>query len=271
VKLGSVGQAVPGVLVELREGEIVAKGDNIMKGYYNKPAETKEVLIDGWLFTGDLGHIDKDGYLYITGRKKDLIILSNGKNINPEEIEAKLEKVSPAVREAGVYALNDTLNAVLLPNFEWLKAQQIDNIHEYFKWEIIDNYNTQVSPYKKILSFALVNEDLPKTRLGKIQHYKLDKFTVHIKNRTTEDTIKEFQEYVLLKKFIEEQLERKVKPFDHIEMDLAIDSLGLVSLSVFVHASFGIDIRESEFAKFDSVVKLAEYIRDKSTISFQAV
>jgi long-chain acyl-CoA synthetase len=265
VKLGSVGQAVPGVLVELREGEIVAKGDNIMKGYYNKPAETKEVLIDGWLFTGDLGHIDKDGYLYITGRKKDLIILSNGKNINPEEIEAKLEKVSPAVREAGVYALNDTLNAVLLPNFEWLKAQQIDNIHEYFKWEIIDNYNTQVSPYKKILSFALVNEDLPKTRLGKIQHYKLDKFTVHIKNRTTEDTIKEFQEYVLLKKFIEEQLERKVKPFDHIEMDLAIDSLGLVSLSVFVHASFGIDIRESEFAKFDSVVKLAEYIRDNRT------
>lgn len=262
VRIGSVGQPVPGVFVELRKGEIVAKGDNIMKGYYNKPQETKEVLVDGWLYTGDLGSVDKDGYLYITGRKKDIIILSNGKNINPEEIETKLEKISLAVKEAGIYALNDTINAVILPDFNWLKEKQIENIHDYFKWEIIDNYNSKASPYKKILSFALVNEELPKTRLGKIQHFKLEKFANLIKKRNDEDTVEEFQEYVYLKKFIEEQLERKVKPFDHIEMDLAIDSLGLVSLSVFVHTSFGIDIKENEFAKFESVVKLAGFIRD---------
>jgi len=272
VKIGSVGQPVPGVLVELREGEVVAKGYNIMKGYYNKPKETQEVLVNGWLHTGDLGFIDQDGFLYITGRKKDLIILSNGKNINPEEIEEKLEKISPAVKEAGVYALNDTLNAVILPDFNWLKEKQIENIYDYFKWEIIDNYNSQVSPFKKVLRYNLVNENLPRTRLGKIQHFKLGKFSVQIKNRNAENTIKEFKEYLFLKKFIEEQLDREVKPFDHIEMDLAIDSLGLVSLSVFIHTSFGIDIRESEFTKFESVLKLAEFIREnRSRMSVEKI
>lgn len=88
-KIGSAGQAMPNLEVEIRDGEIVARGRNIMQGYYNRPAETAEVLKDGWLHTGDLGTIDKKGYLRITGRKKEIIVLSSGKKFNPEESEKK--------------------------------------------------------------------------------------------------------------------------------------------------------------------------------------
>ena len=74
--------------IEIREGEIVASGKNIMQGYWNRPEETAEVLKDGWLYTGDLGHLDAQGRLFITGRKKEIIVLNNGKNINPVLIRA---------------------------------------------------------------------------------------------------------------------------------------------------------------------------------------
>ena len=76
--------------VEIRDGEIVAKGPNVMLGYYNRPNETAEVIKDGWLYTGDLGRFDDEGFLYITGRKKEIIVLPNGKNINPVELEQNL-------------------------------------------------------------------------------------------------------------------------------------------------------------------------------------
>jgi long-chain acyl-CoA synthetase len=91
LEIGSAGQAMPNLEVEIRDGEIVARGRNIMQGYYNRPEETAEVLKDGWLHTGDLGSIDKKGFLRITGRKKEIIVLSSGKKFNPEESEKKTE------------------------------------------------------------------------------------------------------------------------------------------------------------------------------------
>lgn len=265
VKLGSAGQLVPGVQIEIRDGEITARGKNIMAGYFNNIEETKKVIKDGWLYTGDLGYMDEEGYLFITGRKKDIIILSNGKNVNPEEIESKLEKISPAVKEAGIFVMSDSLNAVIYPDFNYVKNEHVDDYNEYFRWKVIDKYNAQASPYKKIHGLILVNEELPKTRLGKIKHYELEKFAVNIKKVKKEAIPHEFKEYYLLKKFLEEQFEKDLHPTDHIEMDLAIDSLGLVNLSVFVHASFGVNIKENEFSKFDSVLKLAEYIKENRT------
>ena len=118
VLIGSTGQALPGLSVEIREGEIVAKGPSIMKGYYNRPEETAEVVKDGWLYTGDLGYLDKDGMLFITGRKKEIIVLPNGKNINPVEVEMKLDGFSPAVKEAGVFMHHEMLHAVIVPNIQ---------------------------------------------------------------------------------------------------------------------------------------------------------
>ncbi len=93
-KIGSAGRAIPDVELKIDDpdaagmGEVLIKGPNVMKGYYNRAQETSSVLKDGWFYSGDLGHIDKDGYLYITGRKKEIIVLSSGKNIYPEEIES---------------------------------------------------------------------------------------------------------------------------------------------------------------------------------------
>ncbi len=109
---GSGGKIFPGFKVKIVENEVWAKGPNIMKGYYNNPEATNQaVTSDGWLKTGDLGYLDDKGRLFITGRKKDLIVLSNGKNISPEEIEFKIQGLSPLIKEVGVYPLENQIRA----------------------------------------------------------------------------------------------------------------------------------------------------------------
>jgi long-chain acyl-CoA synthetase len=101
VKIGSPGTPSGDTQVRIEDGEVLARGRNIMKGYYHKPEETAAILKDGWLHTGDLGRIDKQNRLFITGRKKEIIVLSNGKNVNPEEIENRILSLSPLIKEIG--------------------------------------------------------------------------------------------------------------------------------------------------------------------------
>ena len=109
-----------------------------MQGYYNKPEETARVLKDGWLHTGDLGYLDEKGYLHITGRKKEIIVLPNGKNINPEEVERAIYKQSAFVKETGVFMKDGILQAILLPDFRKLNEAGISNTEEHFRWKVID-------------------------------------------------------------------------------------------------------------------------------------
>jgi len=122
IKFGTVGKPVPGVEVKIEsDGEIIARGPNIMRGYYNKPDETAEVLRDGWLSTGDIGHLDKDGYLVITDRKKDLIITSGGKNIAPQPIENML-KQNPYIANAVIVGgTRRFISALIVPEFDKLE------------------------------------------------------------------------------------------------------------------------------------------------------
>ena len=167
VKVGSPGFIIEGATVETRDGEIVCKGPNVMQGYYNRPEETAEVLRDGWMHTGDLGHFDKDGYIHITGRKKEIIVLSNGKNINPSEIEFKLEDSSELVKEAGVFMDNDQLRAIVSVDQQEARQQGIANIEAAIREQVIETYNQKSSPYKKILGFDIIREELPKNETGK--------------------------------------------------------------------------------------------------------
>ncbi|MCF8338524.1 MAG: AMP-binding protein, partial [Bacteroidales bacterium] len=132
-KIGSPGQAMPGVQIAVRDGEIVAKGENVMKGYYNRPEETAEVLQDEWLYTGDLGYVDEKGYLWINGRKKDIIVLSNGKNINPAHLESDLEEKLEGVAETAVISKNDRLHAIIRPDEGFLHENNISDATDYFR------------------------------------------------------------------------------------------------------------------------------------------
>ena len=266
VRIGSPGEVLPVAQVEIRDGEIVAKGPNIMQGYFNRPEETAEVLKDGWLYTGDLGRLDEDGYLYITGRKKEIIVLSNGKNINPSEIEAKIENKAACVSEIGVYADLDQLKATIVPNKSDFIGLNTTQIEEKLKWEVIDVYNQTVSPYKKIMHFNVTDTELPRTRLGKLQRFKLAEFGAS-KEENKEQEIEQIslEEYKIVADFITSEKNCNVRPNDHIEFDLAMDSLDKVGLLVFIQSSFGMEMEVEQLVRFDSVLKLSEHIAEKRT------
>jgi long-chain acyl-CoA synthetase len=270
VKPGIPGQPLKNVRVEIRDGEIVVSGRNIMQGYYNQPLETEKVLKDGWLYTGDLGFLDKKGFLNITGRKKDIIVLPSGKNINPAELEESISTGFDEVKECGVFMKDGALQAIILPDFKKLSDKSIRDYDNHIKWNVIDVFNKSVSPYKKILKFHITGGELPKTRLGKIKRFALEGL-ITAKQETKIDEPRT-NEYQVLKKFLEDETQQQVLPYHHIELDLALDSLGKVSLSAFIEAAFGLDIKENSLSDFGSVQKLAEYITLKKThFSFEGI
>lgn len=261
VKIGSTGQALPGLTVEIRVGEIVAKGPSIMKGYYNRPDETAEVIKDGWLYTGDLGRIEKEGFLYITGRKKEIIVLPNGKNINPVEVEMKLESSSDAIKEAGVFMYKEMLHAVIFPDYKYLEDNNIADTLQYFRESVLSPFNAEMSSYKRIMQFTLVKSELPRTRLSKLQRFKLEELI----NQTESEKIKSKEpdtaEYRAVKSFIESQVDMDVTPDDHLVFDIALDSMGKLGLIDFIEKTFGVKIVEDQLLKFPSIKTISEYIR----------
>jgi long-chain acyl-CoA synthetase len=266
VKIGSPGEIFPGMEVKFENGEILTRGPNLMKGYYNKEKETNEAIIDGWLHTGDLGHLDDEGFLFVTGRKKELIVLSNGKNITPEEVENKIIEVSNVTEEVGVYMENDQLFAVIYPNIAKIKENNITDVNEFFRWEVIARYNEAAPSYRKISNFIIVDEPLPRTRLSKLKRFLLPEigkgnFVQKEKNEKDLD----FEEYQIIKDFLIKEKERNVYPSDHIELDLALDSLDKITFISFLTSTFGVEIKEEDFAKHDTVEKIARYIQEHKT------
>ncbi|MBK7631067.1 MAG: AMP-binding protein [Ignavibacteriales bacterium] len=269
---GSAGQPLKTNEVKVIDGEIVNRGRNVMQGYYNRPEETAAILKDGWLYTGDLGHLDDDNRIFITGRKKEIIILSNGKNINPEEIENKILSYSDVITEIGVFEKSDMLHAVIYPDYQKAKTLGIENVEEMLKWDVIDKYNQTVTPYKKVMKFSLVKEPLPRTRLLKLKRFLLPKLETISKEKLESITEPTFQEYILLKDFLQQQKDITVHPSDHIEIDLGLDSLDKVNLGVYLESNFGIKLSEAELVAFPNIIKIAENIRDKKTkLSVEAI
>ena len=123
IRFGTVGKTLPGIEIRIAEdGEILARGPNVMMGYYKNEADTREVLKDGWLYTGDIGRFDEDGFLIITDRKKDIIVTSGGKNIAPQPIESLIQ-VSPFITSAVVVGSSRKfISALIVPDFEKLEA-----------------------------------------------------------------------------------------------------------------------------------------------------
>ena len=182
-KAGSCGPAIPGTEIKIDNpnedgiGEILIKGPGVMLGYYNMPEETSEVLKDGWFYSGDLGFLDKDGWLYITGRKKNIIVTNTGKNIYPEEIEILVNKL-PYIEEAMVYGTETsaseecTVAVQIFPQYDQLKEDKGDlsdeEIYELFKDEIYQ-INKNLVSYKRMKKIVIRKEDFIRTTTRKIK------------------------------------------------------------------------------------------------------
>lgn len=270
IKNGKVGSPLDGVEVKISdEGEILVKGRNVMKGYYKKEKETRETFTeDGWLKTGDLGEIDEDNYLKITGRKKEMIVLSNGKNIDPVSVEQEILRFSKGlIEEIGVVDNKNHLNAIIYPNFNFIKEKEISNIVETIKNSIIEKYNLKALPYKKILDFKIVKNELPKTKLGKLRRFKLKELLNE--NETEKNIVEEpnYKEYKALKEFLSTISSKMIKPTSHLELDLALDSLDTVELKAFISTAYGIDISDKDFTEHMIVEDLAKYLKEKSHVN----
>lgn len=257
---GSAGIVLPGTELKIADdGEILSKGRHIMKGYFNKPEATAETVVDGWIHTGDLGEL-RDGKLYVTGRKKEMIVLSTGKNINPLEIEASIMKRSNLIQEIAVTEYNNLLTAVIYPNFQVMKDQGITNIRETLKWGAIDEYNNEAPTYRKILSVEVVGEELPKTKLGKVRRFMLKDFLDGMNREEVEVEEPDFQEYKVLADYLKKVKSRGVVPGAHLELDLGLDSLELVELLSFLEHTFGITVDENLLLEYSTVETLAGYL-----------
>lgn len=176
---GTIGRLLPSCEMKIDtdngydEGEILVRGDYTMLGYYKDEQATNEVFKDGWFKTGDIGRIDKDGFIYITGRIKNIIILANGENIHPEEIESSLLDI-PFIKE--VIVREDTakkgsrivLVAEVFPDYDTAKTQEIDNLQTYFDRAIV-TYNKSVSRNKCIQRVILRETEFMKTSTKKIK------------------------------------------------------------------------------------------------------
>ncbi|MGN0486887.1 MAG: AMP-binding protein [Acutalibacteraceae bacterium] len=167
-RLGSCGQALPCNHIKISDpdidgvGEVYVKGSNVMKGYYNEPEETEKSFDNGWFKTGDYGKIDEDGFLYITGRKKNLIILANGKNVSPEEIEEKLSRYD-FVNEVLVYEENGAITAEF-----FLNTEEFTDAKQQAK-QAVKKYNVSAPAYKHIANIKYRDTEFPKTTTLKIK------------------------------------------------------------------------------------------------------
>ena len=185
-RFGSVGKPLPGVEVRIvktdeasKEGEIIVRGPNLMKGYFRSPEKTAEIIKDGWLYTGDLGYLDKDGFLFISGRARNLIVLGGGKKVFPEEVEEVMSQ-SPSIKEIcvlgrvsikGIRKGCEEVYAVIVPNLDHFSDDEKKD-EEKIRLKIsseLSQMSKDLAEYKRIVDFEIWREELPKTATKKVR------------------------------------------------------------------------------------------------------
>ena len=303
--IGSVGKPLKGVeakIVEMRigdpqtsddgspaSGEIIMRGPIVMKGYWNRPDATADVLKHGWLYTGDLGYIDARGNLFITGRQKDVIILANGKNVYPEEIETHYLQ-SPFIKEICVMGIEGTagsekLYAVIVPNFEVLRQRKVVNAREVIRFDV-EGLSAKLASTKRISGYEIWQDDLPRTTTRKLKRFEIEKRVRAGKHDdagaeisasrplTPEETSWLEQANVqsalrVIREFSPNPPE-VIRPGDNLELDLGLDSMRRVELLVAVEQELGGDVEESQLAGIYTVRELVDAVIESAASGKQA-
>ncbi len=297
-EIGSVGKAMKGVEAKIIDpqpqedgspatGEVSVRGGVVMKGYWNRPDATADVLRDGWFHTGDLGYFDAHGHLFLTGRKKEVIVLSNGKNIYPEEIEAHYLK-SPFIKELAVMGLEgkaseggDRLHAVIVPNFDVLRQRKIVNAKEVIRFDI-EGLSQKIASTKRINSYEIWQEDLPRTTTRKIKRFEVEKRVKSKQGHSLEDSADVPAEKPLTEEesawidrpevkrglnIIREAARNApeyLRPAHNLELDLGLDSMQRVELLSRLEEELGGNVPESELTNLYTVKDLVDAVLESS-------
>jgi len=293
--IGSIGPPLPGLQAKLLDpkvdengqlvGEIALSGPTVMKGYYNRPQATAEVLKDGWLHTGDLGYRDAKGNYYITGRAKDVIVLSSGKNVYPEEIESYYLR-SPWIKELCVLGLesrkpgeplSERLHGVIVPNFDVLREHKIVNIREVIRYDV-EGISAKLPSTKRILSYDIWQDDLPRTTTRKLRRQEIEKklLAMYASGKVEEITPKarvfseedrawldlpEVQRGLeVVRESVGKDYQKELHPDDNLELDLGLDSMERVELLTELAHGLGAFVEDSAASEVYTVRELIDLV-----------
>jgi long-chain acyl-CoA synthetase len=295
IVFGSVGKPFPGVEAKIVDpqpieegaipaGEIAIRGAIVMKGYWNRPDATTQVLRDGWFYTGDLGYFDSGGNLFITGRRKEVIVLANGKNVYPEEIEAHYLQ-APYVKEICVMALearpgdptSERLHAVVVPNFDLLRERKIVNSKEAVRFEI-EALSHKIASTKRLGSYDIWQEDLPRTTTRKLKRFQIEKKVRELQQSGesgdaevgTEKPLTDDEKVwlerddvkralAIIRESSRNQLD-SVRPTHNLELDLGLDSMQRVELLTALEQQLGGGVPEAQLAEIYTVRDLVDAV-----------
>jgi long-chain acyl-CoA synthetase len=291
--IGSCGKAMKGVegkIVDIQPqeegppvGEVAVRGAVVMKGYWNRPDATAAVMRDGWFLTGDLGYFDAHGHLFLTGRKKEVIVLSNGKNVYPEEIEAHYLK-SPIIKEIAVMGMEgkpgeggDRLHAVIVPNFDVLRQRKIVNAKEAIRFDI-EGLAPKIASTKRIGSYEIWQEDLPRTTTRKIKRFEVAKrVRANQTNKTADDANlpaekpltpdeaawldqPDVQRGLKIVREGARSAPPTMRPTLSLDLDLGLDSMQRVELLSRLEEELGGNLEESQLTEIYTVRDLIDAV-----------
>lgn len=265
-KLNSVGQAVDRCEIRIVDGEIQVKSPSVMMGYYKEPDKTAEVITeDGWLRTGDLGYLDDDNFLYLTGRKKNLIVLSNGENVSPEGIENHFDGET-LISDILVYGNGDVIAAEIYPNYKYAEAEGIEDIEEEIQ-KIVNKHNAELPSYEKIVQCTVRKDPFEKTSSKKIMRQKYF-------NKKNEEEIKAVNarkpENDIQKKIydsIAEIIGNELFGIDSNIYDCGMDSLGSVMLIEELNNKFKKTMTFNDLMENNTVLKIEKFIENAKNIN----
>ncbi len=288
--VGSVGKAVNYAEIKLGElndegaGEVLIKGKMVFSGYYKNPEATKGAFTeDGWFKSGDLGKVDENGDLFIVGRSKDVIVLPNGKNIHPEDLEVQYAK-TPLIEEICILGVRDEnsnlagaekLIAIAVPDFAYLKQNNIANSREAIRHEL-DDLGRALPEYQRVRDYVVRSEALPRTATRKIKRFQLQKEIEENGYDTSGAPAKKqwnftAEDDVLLESNVGQTLVKAVKqhvpevekihPQMSLEMDLGLDSLSRAEVFASLEQAFNIEFDSDKAANalmVEEVIKLTQ-------------
>lgn len=292
VHVASVGRPVPGIEIRIeapdagsgragiqRDGEILARGPGVFTGYFGHERDAASFTPDGWFRTGDLGHIDAAGYLFITGRKNTMIVTSAGKNIRPEEIEEHYA-AHPFIEEIGICSAPEGLAAVIVPAREEIQRRQV-SAHYAIRRAVADA-STDLPSYKRVVQFVISTEPLARTRLGKIQRHRLKERYERLRKspageqdpaaagpiarRDMNDADRRLLDNDAASRIWEllsqRYRDRGLSPDTNVQLDLNVDSLGWLELSTEISRLTGVTLDEQRIVSIESVRDLLRCVAE---------